>query len=63
MGDSQWAMNCVLFGAGLFRQLSRGQVTKEEALAKIRELTSQFTDEEVTYLLKRLNDLVYSGKS
>lgn len=54
-----WMMNCVIFGAGLFKSLSQGQITKDDAITKIKGLSSQLTDEEAHYLLKRVNDLVY----
>ena len=56
--SNPWTMNCVLFGAELFKQLSQGQIKKEDAIAKIKGLSSELTDEETTYLLKRLQDLV-----
>jgi len=58
--DGQWTTNCVLFGASLFKRLSKGQISREAALAEIRGLTSVLTEEGVTYLLGRLNELVYS---
>lgn len=57
--NTQWTMNCVIFGAELFKLLSQGQITKEEAIAKIKNLSSELTDEKASYLLKRVNDLVY----
>ena len=59
---NQWTMNCVLFGAGLCRKLSQGQLKKEEAIAEIKNLTSALTDEEAAYLLRRLQILVYAGE-
>ena len=59
MDNSQWTMNCVIFGAELFKLLSTGQITKEEAIAKIKNLSSELTDELASYLLKRVNDLIY----
>jgi len=60
MGNDQWTMNCVIFGAELFRSLYRGQISKDDAIAKIKNLSSELTDEEATYLLKRVQDLVVS---
>lgn len=56
--NNQWTMNCVIFGADLFKQLYRGQLTKEEAIAKIRSLTSELRDTEVDYLLHRVQELI-----
>ena len=56
--QSQWAMNCVLFGAELFKQLAQGQLSKEKAIEKIRGLTSELTETEIVYLLRRVQDLV-----
>jgi len=53
-------MNCVILGAELFKLLYTGQIPKEEAIAKIKNLSSELTDEEVSYLLMRVNKLVYS---
>lgn len=59
MPDSvQWTMNCVLFGAGLFKKLSQGQLKKEDAIAEVKNLSSELTDEFADYLLKRIQDLV-----
>ena len=55
---AQWTMNCVLFGAGLFKKLSQGQIKKEDAIAEIKNLSSDLTDAEVTYLLGRIQALV-----
>jgi len=57
--DAQWAINCVIFGAELFKKLSRGQIKKEDALAEIKNLSSVLSDESAAYLLRRLNDLKY----
>ncbi len=54
----QWTMNCVLFGAELFKQLSQGQLKKEDAIVKIKSLSSALTDEDPPYLLQRIQDLV-----
>jgi len=51
-------MNCVLFGARIFKQLSQGQLSKEEAIGEIRNLTSELSDTEMDYLLRRVQDLV-----
>jgi len=61
MGNYQWTMNCVIFGAELFKSLYQGQISKEDAIAKIKTLSSELTDDEVTYLLKRVQDLVVKG--
>ena len=58
MGNNQWTMNCVIFGAELFKQLSQGQIKKEDAMARVKNLSSSLTDEETAYLLKRIQDLV-----
>lgn len=57
-GDNEWTINCVLFGAVLFKLLSQGQVTQEDAIAQIKDLSSSLRDGEVSYLLTRLQDLV-----
>ena len=56
---SHWTMNCALFGAELFKKLSRGQIKREDAIAEIKNLSSDMSDETATYLLMRLNDLIY----
>ncbi|MBA7639999.1 hypothetical protein ES703_47660 [subsurface metagenome] len=56
--NNQWTMNCVLFGAELFKRLSQGQLSKREAIAKIVNLTSELTDDERVYLLRRIQDLI-----
>ena len=53
MGNNQWTMNCVIFGANLFKSLYRGQISKDAAIAKIKNLSSELTDGETTYLLKK----------
>lgn len=58
MPTNQWMMNCVLFGAELFKQLYRGQLTKEDAITKTKDLSSELTDEEAAYLVKRVQDKV-----
>jgi len=58
MGSNTWTMNCVIFGAELFKSLLRGQISKDDAIAKIRNLTSELTDIEVSYLLERVQDMV-----
>ena len=58
MDNKKWTMNCVIFGAELFRSLYHGQISKDDAIAKIQNLSSGFTDEEETYLLRRVQDLV-----
>jgi len=58
MDQNQWTMNCVLFGASLFKKLSQGQLKKEEAIAEIKNLSSSLTDETAAYTLKRIQDLV-----
>ena len=58
MGNNQWTMNCVIFGADLFKQLSQGQLKKEEAIAKVKNLSSELTDDETVYLLKRIQNIV-----
>lgn len=56
---NEWTMNCALFGAALFKQLSRGQIKKEDAIARIKNLSSDISDDVAAYLLRRLNDLIY----
>jgi hypothetical protein len=56
--NSQWTMNCVIFGAELFKLLYEGSITKVDAIAKVKNLSSELTDEEAGYLLKRIQDLV-----
>lgn len=58
MGNNQWTMNCVIFGAELFKSLSQGQISKDDAIAKIKNLSSELTVPEAAYLLKRVQDLV-----
>jgi len=60
MASRQWTMNCVIFGAELFKALSQGQLSKEEALERIKNLSSELGIEEAPYLLKRIQDLVTS---
>ncbi len=55
---NQWTMNCVLFGAETFKRLSRGEISKVEALEGIKELSSEITDEVAAYLLVRINDII-----
>lgn len=59
MDNNQWTMNCVIFGAELFKLLSTGQISKTDAIARIKKLTSEINDETAIYLLKRVNELVY----
>ena len=58
MDHNQWTMNCVLFGAEIFKKLSQGQITKEQASVEIKNLSSELDDIHVGYLLGRLDDLV-----
>lgn len=58
MAGNQWTMNCVIFGAALFKKFSQGQITKEDAIAEIKNLTSSLGIDERAYLLKRIQDLV-----
>ncbi len=59
MSTNPWMMACVLSGAELFKKLSQGQISKEDAIAEIKNLSSEMTDESAAYLLQRLNELVY----
>ena len=53
MSGLNWTMNCVLFGAEIISLLKVGK--QEEALEKIKNLTSELDDTAARYLLERLN--------
>jgi len=53
--DKQWTINCILAGAEVFNLLIADKV--EEAEDKIRNLTSEFTPEDVRYLMFHLKQL------
>ena len=55
MSDLTWTMNCVLFGAKIISLVRAGK--DQEALVEIKNLTSQFNDNEAHYLLMRLKEL------
>ena len=58
--DNQWTMNCVIFGAELFKLLYQGKISKADAIAKVQNLTPELSGMEAGYLLKRIQDLVVS---
>ena len=55
MSDLTWTMNCVLFGVKIISLVRAGK--DQEALVKIKNLTSQFDDSQANYLLMRLKEL------
>ena len=55
MGDIAWTMNCILFGAEIIELVKQGK--KEEALAKIKGLTSEIDDTTADYIFMRLSEL------
>ena len=59
MDNNQWTMNCVLAGAHLFKLLYQGRISKVDALAKIKELSSDLTAKDADYLLVGIQNLIY----
>lgn len=59
MSSTPWTMNCVIFGAKLFLKLYRGQISKEKAIAEIRDLSGSITEKEAAYLLGRVHGIVF----
>lgn len=55
MAGKAWAMNCLLLGAELNNLLRQGKDT--EVVGKLRNLTSEFTDVDVAYMLHRLREI------
>lgn len=53
--NKQWTMNCILTGAGVYRQLLRGQT--DVARLILTNLTSELEPNEIDYLLNRIKDL------
>ena len=60
MNNNQWTMNCVIFGAELLRTLYYGEISKDDAIARIKNLSSELTDAEASYLLERIQDVAVS---
>ena len=56
-------VNCVITGAELFKLLSHGQITKGEALIKIKSLAPEASVEEADALLSKINSMVYGRRS
>ena len=52
MSGLAWTMNCVLFGAKIIKLVKEGK--KEEAIAEIKNLSSEFDDTSAAYLAERL---------
>lgn len=57
MDHSLEVMNSVLFGAGLFRSLSRGELNKDDAVEKIKGLSSDLNEQAARYLLERILEM------
>lgn len=55
MIDLTWTMNCVLFGAKIIKLIQEGR--KQEALAEIKNLSSEFDDVSANYLIMRLTQV------
>ena len=55
MPDLTWTMNCVLFGAKIINLARAGK--DQEAIEEIKNLTSEFDDNNANYLLMRLKEL------
>jgi len=55
MADISWTMNCILFGAEIMDLIKANK--DEEAITKIRSLTSEFDDATAEYLLMRLKEI------
>uniref|UniRef100_A0A6H2A1W2 Uncharacterized protein n=1 Tax=viral metagenome TaxID=1070528 RepID=A0A6H2A1W2_9ZZZZ len=55
MDTLTWTMNCVLFGAKVIKLIKDGK--QQEAVAEIKNLSSEFDDTSATYLAKRLAEI------
>lgn len=58
MSVDQIIMNAVIFGAGLYKKLYQGEISKENAISEIKNLSSELSDVEAPYLLKRVMDKI-----
>ena len=61
MENTQLTMNYILFGAELFKQLYLFEIKEEDAIDKIKNLSSALSDKEATYLLERIQALANSS--
>lgn len=58
MADNQWTLNCAIFGAELFKKINKRTLTRQAALDEVKNLSSSLTDEEASYLVLRITDLI-----
>jgi len=56
MPNNTWTMNCIIFGVELTMLLQ--QKKRDEAINKVKELTSSLTDIEAEYLVNRVELLL-----
>ena len=55
MSNLTWTMNCILFGIKVAKLIKEGK--EKEALAEIKNLSSEFDDVSANYLIERLAQL------
>ena len=55
MNSLTWTMNCVLFGAKIIKLIREDK--EIEAVAEVKNLSSEFDDTSARYLVERLKNL------